>query len=164
MGKAFTLTIKESLTTLKSQYKKERNHKNKLRLLSLILTKEKKFSRRVDLAEYLGVNIDTLNKWTKKYKVLGLEELLTINSGGTRREAVPKAIYKEIENKLNDSKNPLQGYTDAVSWIEQEFGYQIKYHTVRAFMIRNFGSKLKIPRKSHYKKDEVAFETFKKTS
>jgi transposase len=31
-------------------------------------------------------------------------------------------------------------------------------------MIRNFGSKLKTPRKSHYKKDEVAFDTFKKTS
>ena len=47
---------------------------------------------------------------------------------------------------------------------KQEFGYEIKYHTVRSFMIRNFGSKLKTPRKSHYKKDEVAFDTFKKTS
>ena len=164
MGKIFELTIKENLSTLKLRHKKEKNYKKKLRLLSLILTKEKKFSRRVDLALYLGVNIDTLNKWTKKYKELGLEELLSLKSGGKRRESIPKSIHKEIEAKLNDSNAPLQGYTDAVSWIEQEFGYQIKYHTVRAFMIRNFGSKLKIPRKSHYKKDEVAFETFKKTS
>ncbi|MFT5601590.1 MAG: transposase, partial [Flavobacteriales bacterium] len=57
-----------------------------------------------------------------------------------------------------------QGYNDAVLWIKQEFGYDLKYHTVRAFMIRNFGTKLKTPRKSHYKKDEVAFEAFKKTS
>jgi len=164
MGKTFKITIKESLSTLKTRRKNEKSQKKKLRLLSLILTKEKRFSRRVDLAEYLGVNIDTLNKWTKKYKESGLEGLITINSGGKRREVIPKSIHKEIENKLNDSNNPLQGYTDAVSWIKQEFGYQIKYHTVRAFMIRNFGSKLKIPRKSHYKKDEEAFETFKKTS
>ncbi len=164
MGKVFILTIKEDLSTLKSRHKKEKSHKKKLRLLSLIFTKEKKFSRRINLAEYLGVNIDPLNKWTKKYKELGLEEFLSINSGGKRREAVPKSILKEIEDKLNDFNTPLQGYADAVSWIQQEFGYQIKYHTLRAFMIRNFGSKLKIPRKSHYKKDEVAFETFKKTS
>ena len=77
---------------------------------------------------------------------------------------MPASIYKEIEDKLNDSSAPLQGYNDAVLWIKQEFGYDLKYHTVRAFMIRNFGTKLKTPRKSHYKKDEVAFEAFKKTS
>ena len=164
MGKIFNLTIKESLSTLKLYRKKEKSHKKKLRLLSLILTKENKFSRRIDLAEYLEVNIDTLNKWTGKYKKYGLTGLLSLNSGGKRREAIPHSIHKEIENKLNDSNLPLQGYTDAVSWVKQEFGYQIKYHTLRAFMIRNFGSKLKVPRKSHYKKDEVAFEAFKKTS
>jgi transposase len=56
---------------------------------------------------------------------------------GKRRESVPVSIHKDIEKKLN---------------------------TVRAFMIRNFGTKLKTPRKSHYKKDEVAFDAFKKTS
>jgi len=90
--------------------------------------------------------------------------MVSVDSGGKRREAVPKSIHKEIEEKLNNSTAPLQGYRDAVSWIRQEFGYEIKYHTLRAFMIRNFGSKLKTPRKSHYKKDKVAFERFKKTS
>ena len=71
MGKVFEITIKESLPTLKLQHKKEKNQKKKLRLLSLILTKEMRFSRRIDLAEYLSVNIDTLNKWTKKYKQFG---------------------------------------------------------------------------------------------
>lgn len=164
MGKVFGITIKESISTLKFLHKKEKSQKKKLRLLSLILTKEEKFARRVDLAKFLGVNIDTLNKWTEKYKKLGLKEMLSVNSGGKRRETVPASIHKEIEAKLNDSSEPLQGYNDAVLWIKQEFGYEIKYHTVRAFMIRNFGTKLKVPRKSHYKKDEIAFATFKKTS
>ncbi len=164
MGKVFKITIKESVSTLKTLRKKEKSHKKKLRLLSLILTKEERFARRVDLAKFLGINIDTLNKWTGKYKKLGLKEMLSLNSGGKRRETIPASIHKEIETKLNDSSEPLQGYNDAVLWIEQEFGYVIKYHTVRAFMIRNFGTKLKVPRKSHYKKDEIAFATFKKTS
>lgn len=164
MGKVFKITIKESLSALRTLHKKEKSQKKKLRLLSLMLTKEERFVRRVDLAKFLGVNIDTLNKWTKNYKESGLEGMLAVNSGGQRREVVPKSIHKEIENKLHNSNAPLQGYTDAVSWIKQEFGYEIKYHTVRAFMIRNFGTKLKTPRKSHYKKDEVAFEAFKKTS
>ena len=164
MGKVFEMTIKESFLELKSAQRKEKNQKKKLRILSLILTKEEKFLRRLDLANFLGVNITTLNKWTDKYRESGLEGILSMNSGGKRRETVPSSIHKAIKDKLNDSSAPLQGYNDAVLWIKQEFGYELKYHTVRAFMIRNFGSKLKIPRKSHYKKDEVAFEAFKKTS
>jgi len=164
MGKVFDITIKESLKSLNLQHKKEKNQKKRLRLLSLILTKEEKFVRRVDLAKFLGVNIDTLNRWTKKYKGLGLEGLLNVKGGGARREVVPKSIHNKIEDKLKDSHAPLQGYTDAVCWVKQEFGLEIKYHTIRAFMIRNYGTKLKIPRKSHYKKEEEAFEAFKKTS
>jgi transposase len=163
MGKVFEMTIKESFLELKSAQRKENNQKKKLRILSLILTKEEKFLRRLDLANFLGVNITTLNKWTDKYRESGLEGILSMNSGGKRRETVPASIHKEIKDKLNDSSAPLQGYNDAVLWIKQEFGYELKYHTVRAFMIRNFGSKLKVPRKSHYKKDEIAFEAFKKT-
>jgi transposase len=164
MGKVFKITIKESFSALKTAHRKEKSQKKKLRILSLILTKEARFLRRVDLAKFLGVNITTLNKWTNKYRGSGLEGMLELKSGGKRRETVPESIHKEIEYKLNDSTTPLQGYNDAVSWIKQEFGYDLKYHTVRAFMIRNFGTKLKTPRKSHYKKDEVAFATFKKTS
>jgi transposase len=163
MGKVFEMTIKESFLELKSAQRKENNQKKKLRILSLILTKEEKFLRRLDLANFLVVNITTLNKWTDKYRESGLEGILSMNSGGKRRETVPASIHKEIKDKLNDSSAPLQGYNDAVLWIKQEFGYELKYHTVRAFMIRNFGSKLKVPRKSHYKKDEIAFEAFKKT-
>ena len=46
----------------------------------------------------------------------------------------------------------------------KNYSVEINYHTLRSFMIVNFGTKLKQPRKSHYKKDEEAFEAFKKTS
>ena len=40
----------------------------------------------------------------------------------------------------------------------------ISYTTLRNYMITNFKTKLKSPRKSHYKKDEQAIEAFKKTT
>ena len=163
MGKVFEIAIKEDLKELKTLHRKEKNSKKQLRIMSLILTLEGKFLTREELAQFIGVNSKTLYKWTDKYKEGGLTELLKISGGGKRRESIPASIHKKIEKKLQDSTAPLQGYTDAVQWIEQEFGYEIKYHTLRAFMKRNFGTKLKTPRKSHYKKDEVAFESFKKT-
>jgi transposase len=164
MAKVFEITIKESIKELKLLHHREKKLKKKLRLMSLVLTKEDKFSKREELASFIGIDSKTLYIWMNKYKKGGIKEMLTVSGGGKRRETVPSSIHKEIEDKLNDSTAPLQGYNDAVSWIKQEFGYEIKYHTVRAFMIRNFGTKLKTPIKSHYKKDEVAFVTFKKTS
>ena len=162
MGKVFKITIKEDLKALKNLHRKEKDSRKKSRIMSLILTLEGKFSTMEELAKFIGINSKTLYKWTDRYKEGGLSALLKISGGGKRKESVPVSIHKDIEKKLQDSTAPLQSYTDAVQWVKQEFGYTIKYHTLRAFMKRNFGTKLKTPRKSHYKKNEVAFDVFKK--
>ena len=77
---------------------------------------------------------------------------------------ISSEIKESLRQKLNNSKDPLQGYNDAVDWVKSKHNVDINYHTLRSFMIVNFGTKLKQPRKSHYKKNEQAFETFKKTS
>ena len=164
MGKQAEIYIKESLSELKSLYKKTKNSRKKLRILSLILTKENKFNTREHLAIHLGVDAKTLYKWTKTYNKFGLQQMLIISSGGKRRETVPSKIHNDLEKKLHNSKSPLLGYTDAVEWVKNEFNIDLNYHTLRSYMIRHYGTKLKTPRKSHYKKDEKAFETFKKTS
>lgn len=163
MGKQIEVYIKESLLELKSLYKKTKSSRKKLRILSLILTKKKKFITREHLAIYLGVDVKTLYVWTKTYNLSGLKQMLVISSGGKRREIVPLKIHNDLEKKLHNSKSPLLGYTDAVEWVKNEFNIDLNYHTLRSFMIRHYGTKLKIPRKSHYKKDEKAFEAFKKT-
>ena len=62
------IEIKEGLNELKSLRIREKNHRKKTRLQCLILTKEKKFKRRVDLATHLGIGIASLDRWTKVYK------------------------------------------------------------------------------------------------
>lgn len=164
MGKKASIVIKESIEELKFLYEKERDYKKKLRIKSLILTKTNKFKTRLALSEYLGIGLRTLFNWTKNYQTEGVESMLSSVSGGSRTRVITKDIKKSLQDKLHNSTNPLQGYNDAVEWIKNKHNVVINYHTLRSFMIVNFGTKLKTPRKSHYKKDEEAFETFKKTS
>jgi len=116
------------------------------------------------LAKHLGIDTKTLYVWTKTYQEKGLDAMLIMSGGGKRREKITNTLKNELEKKLNNSTSPLQGYTDAVEWVRTKFNIEVNYHTLRSFMIVNFGTKLKQPRKSHYKKDEKAFESFKKTS
>jgi transposase len=164
MPKYVEIDIKEDLHELKALRNKEKNHRKKTRLQSLILTKENKFKRREDLAAHLGIGFASLNRWTKVYKESGLDTMLEISSGGVRKHSVLEPIHDELKDKLHDSGNPLLGYWDAVLWIKDNFGLEVKYNTIRTYLIRNFKTKLKSPRKSHYKKDEQALEAFKKTA
>jgi hypothetical protein len=52
MPKQVEIEIKEEIYYLKKLRKQENNHRLKTRIQSLILTKEKKFTRRIDLANH----------------------------------------------------------------------------------------------------------------
>ena len=164
MPKYIDIEIKEALSELKSLRNREKSYRKKTRLQSLILTKQKKFKRRVDLATHLGIGIASLDRWTRVYKASGLTAMLEISSGGLRKHSTIEAIHNELEDKLNNSNDPLKGYWDAVLWVRDNFEIEVKYNTLRTYLIRNFKTKLKSPRKSHYKKDEQAIEAFKKTA
>ena len=164
MGRRANIVIKESLKELKRMYKKELNPKLKLRLKSLIYTKENKYKTQAILATHLGIDYSTLKRWFKLYREKGLDSYLSIQSGGNKPSIVTQEIHQKLEEKLNDSSNPLKGYWEAQLWINTNFSLDMKYNTVRTYLIRHFKTKIKVPRKSHYKKDEQAIEAFFKTS
>jgi len=164
MKKYIHLPIIESLSELKTLRKKTANHRLKTRIQCLILIKEKTFKYRKDIAFHLGISVSSLTRWISKYRKSGINSFLSIDSGGQRVTVVSKDLHKALSDKLHDSNNPLMGYTDAVEWIKKEHKVEINYKTLWAYIRRNFDAKLKVPRKSHYKKDEKAVEAFKKTS
>ena len=71
--------------------------------------------------------------------------------------------HRRIEQKLNNPKNGLAGYIELQQWIAQEFNKDVKYNTVLKYAMKHFGSKVKVARKSHVKKDEGTVQLFKKT-
>jgi len=80
------------------------------------------------------------------------------------RKSVFDFVIKLGQKKIGIEvmSRPLLGYTDAFELVKSNFNFEINYHTLRSFVIVNFGTKLKQPRKFLYKKDENAFENFKK--
>ena len=164
MGMTSKLEIEESITTLEKAFKSSKNFKVRQRIQSLILLKQQRFKRQVDLAEFIGVGHSTLKSWIKQYREFGFESLTTLQSGGNYKGVISESLHKALEAKVNDSGNPLLGYWHAVDWVRDNFEQTIKYQTLRAYLIRHFKTKKKHPRKSHYKKDEQALEVFKKTS
>lgn len=116
------------------------------------------------LADLLGVNPNSVQTWRSIYEQGGLSLLCSHKKTGFRPSVFNQNEHQMIEQKLMDSKNGLRGYTELLTWIEQEFGKPVKYNTLLKYCTRKFASKIKVARKSHVKKDQEAVEAFKKTS
>ena len=130
----------------------------------MIYTKEGKYRTQTILDTHIGIDYSSLKRWLKQYNEEGLESYLRIKSGGNKASSISKEIHKKLSDKLNDSAAPLKGYWDEQQWVRDDFGLEIKYNTLRTYLIRHFKTKIKAPRKSHYKKEDQAIEAFFKTS
>lgn len=164
MARKSNIEVKESIESLKKAYFTEKNHRIRTRIKCLILLKEKKFKGQLEIAIHLGVDYATVKRWLKQYNEEGLKSLIIFKSGGKRKSVINSVVHQSLLTKLNDSNEPLLGYWDAVLWVNNNHGIEIKYNTLRTYLIRHFKTKLKAPRKSHYKKDEQVIEAFKKTT
>jgi transposase len=164
MGKKANLDIKESVLELKNMLKKQKTLQTEKRLKSLILIKSGKFETRQAVADYLGIHIRTLERWINYYKSGGLDSMLIDKPKNKQSKIITPAIHQGLSQRVNDSHNPFLGYWDAQNWVKQEYGIDVKYQRIREYLIQHFKTKLKTPRKSHYKKDEQAENAFLKTS
>ncbi len=164
MSRKCTIAINESEEQLKALYNKEDNYRIRQRLKCLIYTKKNKFKGQLELSNHLGVDYATVKRWLKQYREEGVDSLASLKTGGNRKSIIDNTIHKSLSDKLNNSSEPLLGYWDAVSWVKEKHGIDVKYNTLRTYLIRHFKTKLKSPRKSHYKKDEQAIIAFKKTT
>ena len=164
MPKYTDILITENIDDLKKLKRSLKSHRSRTRIQSLILTKEKRFKKRSELAIHLSVSLSSLNRWTKEYLENGIDAVVKINSGGHKPSSVTKEIHDALSEKVYSSENPFQSYVEAVQWVNKTFDKEYHYNLIREYLIKHFKTKLKSPRKSHYKKDERAIEAFKKTS
>ena len=157
------ITVTETPQSLKNLLRSSVNHKIKLKIRSLILLQSGNFNRQKDIANHLGIGYSTIKSWYSDYSKNGIGLFLSIKEKGKPKSLISKEVHEALKLKLNTSEDPLLGYWDAVIWVKNCFQLDIKYATLRKYMITNFGSKLKSPRKAHYKKDKQATEAFLKT-
>ncbi len=111
------------------------------------------------------MNLRALTRWYHQYLNEDFKSFVSEKrKGGNNQKTILPSIHKALEDKLSDSAHPLLGYWEAVIWIKENYDVDINYHTVRDYLIKHFGSKLKAPRKSHYRKDPEAVKSFKKNN
>jgi len=116
------------------------------------------------LAELVGVNHNSIQAWRNLYLSGGVTLLVTHKKTGYKPTKISKQEHAAIDRKLRDPQNGIRGYTELVRWLEQEFHRSVSYNTLYKYCVREFGSSVKVARKSHIRKDAAAVEAFKKTS
>jgi transposase len=163
MGKKAELDITESVSELKKLLLKQKTIKGEKRIKCLLEIRSSRFDTRQDLADYLLLHIRTLERWVNDYKDGGVVLMLNDKPKNKQSKIITPAIHKGLEQRVTDPHNPFLGYWDAQNWVKQEYGIDVKYQRIREYLKQHFRTKLKTPRKSHYKKDEEAEKAFLKT-
>jgi transposase len=108
-------------------------------------------------------NRDSIRNWKNTYRSQGISGLLKESRGGKRHGALNEQQKGELKTKLSNPKGGFTSYNQAVDWINSTFKTEMTYHAVNMYLKRNFGTKLKVGRKTHVNKDENAAALFKKT-
>ena len=162
MPKKIELIIKEDLVLLEKLYRSSTTPLRKDRLKMLYYIKRGDYKYRSKIAKKLGRRPNTIGDWVLLYKSKGLEGLITINSGGNNTRIISDQAIDYIETQLNNPSTTITSYTELQALIASELNQNIAYGALYSHCRRKHKSKLKVSRKSHYKKDPEAEELFKK--
>jgi transposase len=116
-----------------------------------------------ELSHKTKANRNSILNWKNIYRSSGLDGLLKEGRGGKRRGALDEQQKSKLQKRLSDPKSGFTSYKQATEWINATFGVEMNYHAVNMYLKRNFGTKLKVGRKTHINKDDSAAALFKKT-
>ena len=165
MAKPLKVDVKESIAELRLLQRKHGEFigKRLQMVIEIKKSKDKPLSKR-ELSRITGINHNSIVKWRKMYNEGGIDALLTHNRKGFKPSQINEIEHKQIEEKLNNPVNGLQGYKELLEWVNSSFNKEMKYTTLYEYVKRHFKTKIKVARKSHIKKDKEAETLFKKTS
>lgn len=164
MPKKISIHIKESLSELESMKRKASSRLIEDRLRALILIKQGKQFYQLRLARKLGYTEKTVREWLKIYEQEGLSVYTTTKRGGKAPSVVSPEAHNFLLAILSDPHSTVTSYVELWHILKRECQLEASCQTFYNYCRRKFGSKLKVARKSHYKKDPQAVEAFKKTS
>ncbi len=169
MSRPFKIEIAESEEELKKRLQTANLGSQKEKLQMLWWIKSEQVKEQQEIGERLAKDTSTVTRWLQKYRLGGLDELLSIKKApGAKRKihsaAMPTAVnYAALEEELKTGKG-FSSYGAIVEWLKLEQGLDIEYATVYAWVRYRLGAKLKVPRPQSHKQDEKLVSEFKKNS
>jgi hypothetical protein len=165
MSYALNITVKESTQELRLLLKTAIPFLQPRLKLLLAMKKygNKPVSKR-ELMEQTGLCSYSVHKWRTMYNTGGIDNVLTHNKKGFKKSKFTTEQHNKLEAKLRDPENGIRGYKELQEWVLEELKSDVSYNTLLKYCIKNFGSKVKVARKYHAKKDDELVASFKKTS
>jgi transposase len=115
------------------------------------------------LSGIIGAGSRSIHTWRKIYLKGGIEALKSHGKKGSVSKIFGEEERKFLKETLSDPKNGIPGYAELRRIMNARFGKEFDYITLSEYCKRNFGTKIKVARKSRVKKDEKAVEDLKKT-
>ena len=163
MSSAKPLIVIENIKELSGLRKGSSVTQNKRLSMLIEIRRQKDMAiAKRDLAKRIGVDPNSITVWKKLYEKAGIAALMADGRIGFKPSVISAEDHKKIEQKLKDPQNAIRGYVELLDWVKTELGKDLKYITLLKYTERHFGSKIKVARKSHVKKDDEAVKTFKK--
>jgi transposase len=157
------ISVKESVSELKKlQQGATLTTLNKILMLLLIKASPHPIGK-YSLSDQVGVDPNSIQSWRKKYVKGGLHALLNDGRVGFKPTLLNAKQHNKIALRLQSPHDAFTSFRELQKWVDS-FSEGINYNSLRHYVKRHFGAKLKIGRKSHIQKDEKAVSTFKKSS
>ncbi len=163
MPKKIDITIKEDLSFLNKAFSRTQSRLQQDRIKTLLYVASKKYHYQSDIARKLGRNEKTIRDWLKLYSTSGFKVLLNVKSGGNNTRTLSDEVISLIEKKITDANTTITSYIELQLLLEEQTQQKIAYGALYSHCRRKYKSKLKVARKSHYKKDPNAEAFFKNT-
>ena len=165
MSLALNIPVKESLQELRALLKSSIPFlQPRIKLLMVMKKHDNRTVSKRELMDETGLCSYSVHKWRTLYKLGGTANLLSHNKKGFKPSKFSAEEHKKLEAKLNDPENGIRGYKELQEWVLRELNNPVVYNTLVKYCVKNFGSKVKVARKYHAKKDDERVNTFKKTS
>ncbi len=161
MKKAIPI-IHEDVKMLENRLKLEKDFRRKPRLHMLYLLKSGSCQTRLEVAETLAVHRNTIGHWLKRYEDGGFNALMTIEEPGAKpgQKTLPQEVIDSLRERLKEESG-FRSYGEIQMWLLQTHRLKVNYKTVYRIVRYDIKAKLKVPRKSHKKKNEQEVEDFK---
>ena len=147
----------EIVEQIEAAWKLPQSHWARKRLLVVQMIAQHEYTV-AEIMKVAGVCRQTVFTYRDKVMSEGVEGLLKRDWNGARKPAVRGVVAEEFLERLGEGK--FRQARDAQSWIKKRTRKTLTESGVRQ-MIRRLGGKLKVPRKSHVKKDAKAAEAFR---
>lgn len=164
MASALEVNVKQSVNELKALYKTvPAHHKQKVQML-LIMKQSDSALTKNELASLVGVNHNSIQTWRKRYVTGGIDVLLSDGRIGFKPSLLTKKQHAKILVQITNPKDAFTSFKELQTWANSTFNMDLNYNSLRHYVKRNFGAKMKVARKSHINKDEQAVDSFKKSS